>query len=214
MTHPLSARAAYDAWAADYDNDENATRDLDAVLLRAAALPLRGTSVVEFGAGTGKNTVYLASEARRVTALDFSAGMLARARQRCPEPHVEFLEHDLRDPWPVASGEADLVVGNLVLEHLSDLTNVFAEARRVLRPGGLLYVCELHPYRQLRGARARFQAAAGEQHVEAYVHLTSDYVQAAFAAGLHLTSMAEPHELGRVPEGTLPRLLQLTFRRP
>lgn len=214
MTDPISARVAYDAWAADYDNDNNTTRDLDAVLLRAAALPLRGTSVVEFGAGTGKNTAYLASEARNVIALDFSPGMLERARQRCPDPHVQFVEHDLRQPWPIPSGEADLVVGNLVLEHLSELTTVFTEARRVLRPGGLLYVCELHPFRQLRGSRARFHAGDGEQGVEAYVHLTSDYVQAAFAAGLHLISMAEPHELGRVPDGALPRLLQLTFRRP
>lgn len=213
MTDAISARRAYDAWAIDYDSDENATRDLDAAVLRDADLPVLDASVIEIGAGTGKNTAYLAAHARSVLALDFSPAMLERARQRCTHPGVSFVEHDIREPWPVPSGAADLVIGNLVLEHIEQLAPVFAAAFRALRSGGLLYSCELHPYRQLQGATARYRTDSGEQRVEAYVHLTSDYVHAALGFGFQLSSMSEPRDAG-APPSALPRLLQLVFRKP
>jgi len=129
-----------------------------------------------------------------------------------PAPHVTFREHDIRLPWPAPDGEADLAVGNLVLEHVAELRPVLAEAARVLRPGGVLWLCELHPVRQLRGAAARFATAAGEARVEAYLHLTEDYVGAALAAGFSLAGLAEPRDPQPPPEGPpLPRLLQMTF---
>ena len=57
MSSPPSGRTAhdYDAWAPSYDTDQNATRDLDAIVLRQAALAIEGRDVLELGAGTGKN---------------------------------------------------------------------------------------------------------------------------------------------------------------
>ncbi len=91
----VPARAAYEAWAATYDTQANATRDLDAAVLRAAGLSLDGQTIIEIGAGTGKNTAYLAAHASSVLSLDFSAAMLARARERVPGGHVRFVEHDV-----------------------------------------------------------------------------------------------------------------------
>lgn len=212
MISPVAARAAYETWAATYDSDENTTRDLDAAVLRSSDLPLSGASIVELGAGTGKNTVYLAAHASRVVAFDFSAAMLDRARQRCPQPNVTFVEHDIRQPLPVPDADVDLVIGNLVLEHVEQLSPVFMEAWRVLRAGGLLYLCELHPFRQLRGAVARFQSSTGERYVEAYLHLVSDYFEAARKSGFHLIHLAEPSDAPSAQTGE-PRLLQMTFQK-
>ncbi len=126
----VPARAAYEAWAATYDTQANATRDLDAAVLRAAGLPLNGQTIIEIGAGTGKNTAYLAAHASSVLSLDLSAAMLARARERVPGGHVRFVEHDITRPWPAADGQAGIVVGNLVLEHVAALHPVLAEAHR------------------------------------------------------------------------------------
>ena len=35
----------------------------------------------------------------------------------------------------------DVIITNLVLEHMQDLAHLFAEAHHVLRPGGLLSTC-------------------------------------------------------------------------
>src|SRR5215208_1012605 len=114
---PSSVARAYDRWSAQYDRDRNATRDLDAVVVREAPLRLAGQRVLELGCGTGKNSVWLASQARELIALDFSAGMLAVARQRVDASHARFVEHDIREPWPLQDAAVDVVVGNLVLEH-------------------------------------------------------------------------------------------------
>lgn len=206
---------AYDRWSAVYDADRNATRDLDARVVRRVPLRVEGRSVLELGCGTGKNTAWLAERTDRLTALDFSAGMLARARERVGEGRVRFVRHDVREPWPVEDGSQDAVIGNLVLEHVADLAPVYAEAARVLRPGGQLFFCELHPYRQWRGGQAHFTDPATGRvvHVTAYVHTAAEYVNTGIEAGLVLRHLGEWLEEG-APADAPPRLLSVLFERP
>lgn len=205
---------AYDRWALSYDHDANATRDLDGVVLRGLALPVDGAAVVELGCGTGKNTRWLAERAASVHAFDFSAGMLARARAAVGAPHVQFTVQDIRERWPVGDASIDVVIGNLVLEHIADLSPVYANASRVLRAGGTLYLCELHPYRQLRGGQAHFtDAESGAMvHVPAHVHSVSEYVNAGLGAGLQLVSLGEWHDEDAATD-SLPRLLSVRFEK-
>jgi len=214
-TTPRAVADAYDRWAASYDADRNATRDLDADVVRRSALAVDGQDVLELGCGTGKNTVWLAERARSVVALDFSPGMLARARERVREAHVRFVEHDVREAWPVADGSVDVVVGNLVLEHVGALEPVYAEAARALRPGGRLLFCELHPERQRRGGQAHFtEAATGTTvHVPAHRHTVAEYVNGGLDAGLVLRHLGEWLEAD-APDGAPPRLLSVLFEQP
>jgi ubiquinone/menaquinone biosynthesis C-methylase UbiE len=208
---PLSVRAAYDLWAETYDESKNATRDLDADVLRKQPFVLDGATVVEVGCGTGKNTEWLA-RAAEVTALDFSAKMIALARQRVSSDRVTFVEHDVLQAWPVSEGCADLVTCNLVLEHIADVGRVFKHARAALRAGGAFFVSEFHPFRQLLGRQARFANGAAEEiKIPAFVHDTADFVGAGLTEGLQLTQLAEWRDAGAEP-GAPPRLLTLTFR--
>ena len=205
--------ALYDRWAGVYDDMPNVTRDLDARVLRSLALPVAGRDVVELGAGTGKNTAWLAEHARSVVAVDLSAGMLERARGRVRAPHVRFVEHDIRRaPWPLAAASADLVVVNLVLEHVEHLAPVFAETRRVLRVGGQFFLCELHPFRQLAGGQAQFpDPATGDVvRVPAFVHEVSEYLNAALDAGFALLRLGEWRD-DAADRGRPPRLLSAQF---
>jgi ubiquinone/menaquinone biosynthesis C-methylase UbiE len=207
---------AYDRWSASYDADRNLTRDLDAEVVRRAPLGVDGAEVLELGCGTGKNTVWLAERARSVVAMDFSAGMLARARERLPgNSHVRLVEHDITVHWPLADGCIDVVVGNLVLEHVADLDPLYLEAARVLRPGGRLWLCELHPERQRRGGQAHFfDGDSGDVvRVAAYVHSVAEYVNGGIGAGLVLRALGEWLEPG-APSGSPPRLLSVLFVRP
>jgi ubiquinone/menaquinone biosynthesis C-methylase UbiE len=212
--HSREMAGAYDRWAPVYDTDVNATRDLDAVVLRSAPLLLSQKRVLEIGCGTGKNTEWLVREAAHVTALDFSAGMLARARERVATDNIEFAVHYIRAAWPVEDGSVDLVICNLVLEHVENLAPVFAEAARVLTSGGHLFICELHPYRQLRGGQAHFAdpSSGNTIAVSAYRHTTSEYVNAAIAAGLALLELGEWSDEGAGPDAP-PRLLSLLCKR-
>lgn len=203
----MSVQDAFDRWAEQYDDNRNRNRDLNMQCLRRADLPLPGARVFEAGCGTGLNTEFLAGQGARVVAMDFSQAMLERARGRLGQSTVRFESGDITQRWPAEDASCDLVVITLVLEHVEDLAPVFAQARRVLGEGGLLYIAELHPYRQLAGGQARFtpDGSDQEQLVPAWRHSVSEFVAATMRAGFELQRMAEPG----FENDEVPRLLQL-----
>ena len=130
--------------------DQISSRDVferlrDRTLERAALSP--NDVVVDLGAGTGLLALSAAQQAREVTALDYSAPMLerlsARARERGLHNVLPALA-DLRE-IPLPDDHADVVVSSYAFHHLpgADKELALAEARRILRPGGRLVVCDM-----------------------------------------------------------------------
>lgn len=214
MNDEMEVKQAYQVWSKIYDSNENATRDLDAECLKQTGLPLEDIHILELGAGSGKNTQYLASKAKHVTAMDFSAAMLDLARDKVRQPHVDFIEKDITRPWPIKPASMDGIVSNLVLEHIADLHPVFQSCHRALKPGGWLYLSELHPLRQLKGSQARFETEGKMNFVTAHLHFAMDYIKPALALGFELIDIQEAIENGETPTSdNPPRLLTLTFHR-
>lgn len=210
----MTNQQAYDVWAAIYDTNVNRTRDLEALALQATLTARQFADVLELGCGTGKNTGWLAARCTQLVGLDFSAEMMAQARQKVTADHVTFQTADLRLRWPFADHRFDLVTESLVLEHLVDLPFVFAEAARVLRPNGLFYVGELHPFKQYAGTKARFETATGDTQVlECFTHHVSDFVQAAFAAGFQVADLREWFDEPSEATTAFPRILTLLFQK-
>jgi SAM-dependent methyltransferase len=207
----MSVQEAYSHWAATYDADRNLTRDLDGVVTWATLASWRGRSILEIGCGTGKNTGFLAQIGRHVHALDFTEGMIRQAQAKVLAGNVAFSIADLTKPWPHAAESADLVVCNLVLEHIEGLSFIFAEAARCLVAGGRFFICELHPFRQYQGTKANFQRGGGRTEIEAFTHHVSDYIAAAEMSGLSLLSLKEWwHE---EDSGKPPRLASFVFEK-
>jgi SAM-dependent methyltransferase len=63
---------------------------------------------------------------------------LAQARRRLPDATLVELEPD--SPLPLGDGSFDLVLSTETIEHVRDVQLFLSEARRVLRPGGLLAI--------------------------------------------------------------------------
>lgn len=187
----MRVHQAYDEWASTYDSDRNLTRDLDALVIRKTLSRLRPGSALELGCGTGKNSVFLARISKELHALDFSEGMIAQAKVRVRGPHVSFALADLSKRWPRRERSADLLVCNLVLEHIEELRHIFAEAHRVMRPGAMFFVSELHPFRQYQGKQANFQGRQGAVRVPAFVHNISEFLNAAEEVGFALVKLDE-----------------------
>src|SRR5262245_26600403 len=112
----MTVQDSYNEWAETYDSDNNATRDLDQAILKRLLGKSRFNSILEVG--TGKNTETLSDLGARVHALDFSEGMLAKARSKCPQTNIVFSLADITKHWPCDSASVDLVTCNLVLEHV------------------------------------------------------------------------------------------------
>jgi ubiquinone/menaquinone biosynthesis C-methylase UbiE len=207
----MDIQNAYDEWAETYDNDENLTRDLDQTVTRILLADLRADSILELGCGTGKNTAFYAQIGSQVQALDFSPGMIEKAREKVQAGNVRFGMADITRHWPCEDGEFDLIACNLVLEHVQDLAYIFSEANRTLRPAGRFFINELHPFKQYEGKKARFYRDEETVEVNAFVHHISDFTNAAAANGLQLVSLNEFwHEKDA---GKPPRLISFLFEK-
>ena len=194
VTDALTAvQSGYDRWSAVYDHDRNPLLGLEEPALRLAIADVRGLNVLDLGCGTGRHSLWLSAAGAMVTAVDFSEGMLAEARRKPGADAIQFVRHDLHLPLPFAAGQFDLVVSGLVLEHLRELGGFFAEAHRVLRPGGRAVVSAMHPAMFLQGSQARFNdPATGEVVMPGSVpHSVSAFVMGAVRAGFQLSDVGE-----------------------
>jgi SAM-dependent methyltransferase len=139
-------REYWDADAETYDRSAiHALSDpVEAAAWRAALrrnLPDPPARVLDAGAGTGAITLLLAELGYRVTALDLSEAMLARAREKAAGRglHVEFAVGPADRP---PTGPFDSVVERNMLWTNPDPVGTLASWRKVTAPGGRLLVLE------------------------------------------------------------------------
>jgi demethylmenaquinone methyltransferase/2-methoxy-6-polyprenyl-1,4-benzoquinol methylase len=106
------------------------------------ARPRRGDQILDLCTGTGDIAFLFADRGHEVTALDFSAEMLAVARRRRTySQHVTLLEADaMNAPFPDES--FDVITMGYGLRNLSDCGKALAEMKRLLKPGGRVLVLE------------------------------------------------------------------------
>lgn len=205
----MNVQQSYNLWASQYDTNKNKTRDLEAYALRTTLGGRSFQHILEIGCGTGKNTEWLQTCAERVTAVDLSEGMLAVARTKITAPHVEFQQADITQEWHFGAQQFDLITFSLVLEHIEDLEPIFKEVAKALAPGGIVYVGELHPFKQYTGTQARFDTPEGRQLVPCFSHHISDFLRAAGSNGLSLQQFEEYFD--EDDRNGIPRLARFVF---
>ena len=107
-----------------------------------------GDRVVDFGSGAGFDSFMAAGQvgpSGRVVGVDMTPEMLAKAGEIAEVlrlGHVEF-RYGVAEALPVSDGWADVVISNGVINLCADKRAVFAEIRRVLRPGGWLQFADI-----------------------------------------------------------------------
>lgn len=193
MSDTSTVRVGYDRWAKVYDHDANPLQALEEPIVWQAIGDPRGRAVLDLGCGTGRHSLRLAAAGANVTAIDFSEGMLDEARRKPGAAAIRFARHDLHEPLPFSDSEFDLVVSGLVLEHIRELDALFAEVRRVLKPGGRAIISAMHPAMFLRGSQARFTDPESGELVQpgSIAHSVSEFVMAAVGARFSIASIEE-----------------------
>lgn len=127
-------------WLTGRESSPQATRQL--VERVAARAEIRsGTRVCDIGCGYGATARQLATDCgAEVTAMTISAAQFAFAQTRASRANVRYLLGDwLQNELPDAAFDAAISIESS--EHMPDKPAFFAQAHRVLRPGGRLVIC-------------------------------------------------------------------------
>ena len=188
----VPTREGYDRWAEVYDTNGNPLVAIEEPEAARMIGEVRGLTVADVGTGTGRHAVRMARDGARVVAIDFSLGMMARARAKPGAERIAFVCADC-SALPVPDSAFDRVISGLVVEHIAGLDPYFSELARICRPDGFIVVTNLHPAMNLQGVRARFDdpATGAKVYPAGHDHLISDFVMAAQRTGLIIDEIVE-----------------------
>ncbi len=189
--------------AASYDQAAHLQREIaDHLFDLAASLsagvgdsePAGAALAVDLGSGTGYSLPALQALPRvaQVVAVDLAEGMLRHSRERHPLPGVFHLVGDAEN-LPLKTGSADLVFSSLAIQWCSDNTRLFAEIRRVLKPGGWCALATLLDG-TLHELRQAWERVDQYQHVNEFCR-TTDLVRAMQQAGLQVALQLEQQKV-------------------
>jgi SAM-dependent methyltransferase len=125
-----------------------------------------GKRVLDLGCRSGALTRHFL-EGNQVVGLDVDHAALAKAEALGIEP----VEANVEEPLPFADASFDAVVAGELLEHLQLPEALVAEARRVLRPGGVLVGSVPNAFRLQ--SRLRFLRGRDPEDDPTHLHLFS-----------------------------------------
>ncbi|MDQ2680630.1 MAG: class I SAM-dependent methyltransferase [Candidatus Eremiobacteraeota bacterium] len=138
----------YDAFAKEYAEHASSSvynAGYERPAMRAALGDVRGARVLDAGCAAGSHSEHLIAQGARVVAIDKSAALIEMVRARLGD-RVEAHCADLEQSLTFFSNESfDLVFSSLTLHYLRWWSGVFAEFKRILRPGGRLLFSTHHP---------------------------------------------------------------------
>jgi ubiquinone/menaquinone biosynthesis C-methylase UbiE len=183
--------SGYTQWAKTYDGP-NPAIEREEPIVHAMLEDVPAGDGLDAACGTGRHAAKLAALGHRVIGVDATEAMLALAREKSPD--VDYRLGRL-EALPVDDESVDLVTCSLALTHVPDLTPVYREFSRVLRPGGAAITSDMHPLMTMTGGVAGFQSQDGLPGVPYVVNIThhvSEYIRAFNAAGLEVRECLEP----------------------
>jgi SAM-dependent methyltransferase len=143
-TSYVTPAEGYRLWANTYDDEPNPMLSLEQRILESLLPPLVGMDVVDLGCGTGRWLKALhGAGARNLLGLDSSPEMLSVADSKLAG--AANLVYANCGNASLEANSADVILANFVLSYVDDASHLVESASRALRPGGSIFITDIHP---------------------------------------------------------------------
>lgn len=194
----VDVREGYGEWVRTYEEIVQDEMDLRLFEKLQTVNWAAHQSILDLACGTGRIGIWLrARTTAPIDGVDMTPEMLEVAQKK--DVYRTLRVADVTNTGLPDAGY-DLCTQSLADEHLPDIRPLYQEVARLTRTGGRFVIVGFHPQFLMTGMPTHFIRASGETvTIRSYVHLLSDHVKAAFAAGWSLLEMDE----GLVDEGWL-----------
>jgi len=187
----VGVREGYAEWSRTYESTVHDEMDLR-LLERVRTIDWSSVrAVLDLACGTGRIGLWLRRRCPKaaIDGVDITPEMLAGAQRT--GVYRTLRTADVADTG-LAAATYELCTQALADEHLAELGPLYREVRRLTRPGGAFVIVGYHPHFLMAGVPTHFDRTPGESvTIRSYVHLLSDHVKAAVAAGFRLLEMDE-----------------------
>jgi predicted TPR repeat methyltransferase len=181
----------YARWAPLYDKMVPGRIDFP-MLAKASTIDWSSVKLaVDLACGTGRIGGWLKKEKSipRIDGVDVSLDMLALAE---PKKIYERLVKADVSGTGLNANVYDLAISALAACHMENLSDLYREAARLVKPKGFFILIDYHQYFLLNGIPTHFPMPSGEiQAIKNYVHLFSDHFNAAKSNGWELVETEE-----------------------
>lgn len=162
-------RQSFAAASSTYDGAAELQRRVGRALVADLNAEMLTGTVLDLGCGTGFLTGELLAKNTQesVIAVDIAFGMLEATRSKlAAHNNVRYICADA-EQLPIAASTVDVVISNLALQWCRNLTAVFAELKRTLKPGGQLVFSTFGPH-TLQELKAAWAEVDDYSHVNEF----------------------------------------------
>jgi malonyl-CoA O-methyltransferase len=191
----LDTREGYNLWSKKYDEELNILIKLEEENFLPDICGVEFSNALDLGCGTGRMSYWLHEQNpdAQITAIDFSEGMLEKAREKKKAEKITWIKSDLLKPFPVGDAKYDLIVSTLVIEHVKSFSQFFTNIRQAAGKNSSVFISGLHPSCFLVGISARFTDHETSRHIlpQSFEHSISDVFNAARESGFEVVKLGE-----------------------
>jgi ubiquinone/menaquinone biosynthesis C-methylase UbiE len=179
----LGVEEGYQRWAPYYDGAPNPLIAREERYIAPLLLPsLRGKRVLDLACGTGRwlQKAQMAG-AEFAAGVDCSPAMLSIAAGK----HSIHAKLALADCTKLPFGPVafDFAICSFAIGHIEDLRMMVRELTSVMKPGGEVFVSDVHPEAYARGWRTGFRDVLGALQIEVVPRMTEEIIRAFYSGG-------------------------------
>jgi len=191
----IEPRKAYDIWADAYDSqDDNLVFIMESEILDTLLdeIDLTEKVILDYGCGTGRNWERILSyNVEKIIGCDISPNMLEKIKNKYQGYETYFIKK--HSPLPLEDEAIDIIFSTLVIAQINNINNLFSEWNRLLRPGGLILLTDLHPEILSAGGKRTFEKDGRTYNIKNYIHSIEKIKMICAGFNLEVKDLKERH---------------------